>query len=73
MFLEDPVDLLLLTPHHVPVVIVCLFPFSTIEALQYTVPKCGFKLDIRAITNNRLIRMDGIVFLFDVFAKVLGH
>ena len=28
VFLEDPVDLLFIAPHHIPVVIVSLFPFA---------------------------------------------
>jgi hypothetical protein len=44
--LEHPVYLLLVAPHEVPVVVVCLFPLSTIEALQYTISEIGLELDI---------------------------
>ena len=44
--LEHPVDLLLVAPHEVPVVVVGLFPLSTIEALQYTISEIGLELDI---------------------------
>ena len=43
--LEHPVDLLLVAPHHVPVVVVGLFPLAVIQALKDTVSEIGFELD----------------------------
>lgn len=46
MFFECPFDLLLFAPHHIPVIIVGLFPLSFDKGFEYTVFEGGFELDV---------------------------
>lgn len=48
MFFEDPLNLLFFAPHHVPVIVVGLFPFSFDEGIKYAVFEGGFELDVGA-------------------------
>jgi len=46
MFFEDPINLLFLAPHHIPVIIICLFPLSLDKSLKNAIFERGFKFDI---------------------------
>lgn len=61
--LEHPVDLLLLTPHHVPIIVISFPPLPSRQGFVHAVLEVGLELDI-----DRLV---GIMLLFYIFAKVL--
>ena len=48
IFLEDPVDLFLFTPHEVPILPVGLLPLAAVECLKDTVTKRGLEFDVLA-------------------------
>jgi len=51
MSFEDPVDLLFITPHHIPIVVISLLPLSLRQRLMYTVLEVGFELYVRTKLN----------------------
>jgi hypothetical protein len=48
MFFKNPLNLLLFTPHNIPIIIISLFPLSFGKTLKNAVSKRSFKLDIGA-------------------------
>lgn len=62
---EDPVDLLFLAPHEVPVVGVGLLPLAVDQPGVDAVLEAGLEFDVG--------RVGGVVFLLDVPAEVLRH
>ena len=53
MFFEDPVYLLLLTPHDCPIIIPCLLPLSVGKPVVDAVFEGGLILDIGAVCLRR--------------------
>lgn len=51
-FLKDPVYLLLIAPHDIPVIIIGLFPLPAVESLGYAIPEIGLELDIGPKINK---------------------
>lgn len=45
MLLENPVDLLLLAPHHIPVVGLRLLPLAGLQCLIHAIPEGSFEFD----------------------------
>jgi hypothetical protein len=52
MLLEYPIRLFLLTPHHIPVISLYLFPLSCIEALVDAIAERGFEFDVASISGD---------------------
>lgn len=48
VFLEDPVDLLLFTPHEVPILPIGFLPLTVVECLEDTVTKRCLEFDVLA-------------------------
>lgn len=63
MPLEDPVDLFLVAPHHVPVIIKCLLPLSGSQCLNDAVLIIGFEFNVGGGV--------GVMLFLDVSSEVL--
>ena len=46
VFLEYPVDLLFVAPHHIPVVVIGLFPLAIDKSVKNTIFKVGFEFNV---------------------------
>lgn len=46
--LKYPINLLFVTPHDIPIIIVSLLPLPTVQALKDAVPEIGLELNIRS-------------------------
>ena len=48
VFFVDPINLLLFTPHNIPIVSIGFPPLAIVETFVYAISKCSFEFDILA-------------------------
>jgi hypothetical protein len=70
VFLEHPVDLFLLAPHHVPVIAIRLSPLSVQDALVDAVAERCFEFNVLPKWRVAL-RRSWVMLFFYVFSEVL--
>lgn len=70
MFLKNPVNLLLLTPHNIPIISLHFSPFPSHQAFVHAVPERCLEFYGRSVSKAQ-VRSCGVVLFLYVFSKVL--